>query len=110
MVVKQLQELEKRVKEIIAQNADYAQNVSFLMQENEALGERMISLAQENAELMQKVATLTEENAALSVKFDEAQTQAIQGLDALNQRDELSSSISGLLASIDSFKPQESIK
>lgn len=108
--MKQLQELEKRVKEIIAQNAEYAQNISFLMQENEALGEKMISLAQENAELVQKVTLLTQENESLSVRFDEAQTQAIQGLDALTQREELSHSINGLLASLDSFKPQESIK
>jgi len=108
--MKQLQELEKRIKEIIAQNADYAQNISLLVQENDALSEKMISLAQENAELMQKVATLTQENAALSVKFDEAQTQAIQGLDAAAQRDGLSSSINELLASLDSLKPQEAAK
>jgi predicted nuclease with TOPRIM domain len=108
--MKQLQELEKRIKEIITQNADYAESVSLLVQENNALSERMIFLAQENAELVQKVAALTQDNAALSVKFDEVQTQAIHGLDAVSQRDELSSSINGLLASIDSFKPQTSIK
>ncbi len=108
--MKQLQELEKHVKEIIAQSLEKAETISLLVQENNALSEKMISLAQENAELMQKVATLTQENAALSVKFDDMQTQALEGLDALSQHNELSSTITGLLASIESFKSQESMK
>jgi predicted nuclease with TOPRIM domain len=99
--MKQLQELESKVKAIIAKNNELAQNIELLLQENEALAAKMIGLAQENAELCEKVAALETTNAALSIKFDEAQTQAIQGLDAVAQRDELSASLNQLLATIE---------
>ena len=105
--MKQLQELEVKIKAIIAKNNELAQNIELLLQENEALAGKMIGLAQENAELCEKVAALEKNNAALSIKFDEAQTQAIQGLDAVAQRDELSASINQLLASIEHAKSPE---
>jgi hypothetical protein len=103
----QLLELESKIKAIIAKNNELTQNVELLVQENDALAAKMIGLAQENAELFEKVAALEKTNAALSIKFDEAQTQAIQGLDAVAQRDELSASINQLLASIEQVKTPE---
>ncbi|MDQ5890187.1 MAG: hypothetical protein QG604_61 [Candidatus Dependentiae bacterium] len=108
--MKQLQELAERVKVIIAQNAELKADVSGLTSENEALSAKVIELAQENAEFTVRIAALTQENAAISVKFDEVQTQAIQGLDAVTERDQLSSSINELLASIEALKPQEMSK
>lgn len=108
--MKQLQELTERVKLIVAQNADLTVNVRGLTQENEALSAKVIELAQANAELTEKIAALTKENAAISTKFDEAYTQAIQGIDAAAERDQLSASINELLASIESMKPSESSK
>ncbi len=105
--MKQLQELEIKIKAIIAKNNELTQNIALLLQENEALAGKMIGLAQENAELGEKVAALEQTNAALSIKFDEAQTQAIQGLDAVAQRDELSASLNQLLASMEHVQSPE---
>jgi len=108
--MKQLQELAEQVKVILALNAELKTNVLGLTQENEALSAKVVELAQANAELSEKVAALTQENAAISIKFDEAYSQAIQGIDAAAERDQLSVSISELLASIESMKSSEAPK
>ena len=104
--MKQLHELAEKVTKVIAQNTELKEQVACLMQESELLAEKAVSLAQENALLQEKIAALTQENAAILLKFDEAQTQAIQGLDAIVERDQLSSSISELLASIETINNQ----
>ena len=106
----QLQELQTKVRAIIASSAELKENNSMLIQENEAIAAKLIAIARENAELQEKVAALETLNAALSIKFDEAQTQAIQGLDAVEQCSELSASITQLLASIESAQLHEASK
>ena len=102
--MKQLQNLELQVKAIIAQNSELKENISLFAQENDAISAKLIALAQENAELSEKVAALEKTNAALSIRFDEAQTQALQGMDALTEREVVEKSIGQLLASIETAK------
>jgi len=104
--MKQLHELTEKVAKVITQNTELKGQIDCLMQESDLLAEKAISLAQENALLQEKIAALTQENAAILLKFDEVQTQAIQGLDAIAERDQLSSSINELLASIDTISNQ----
>lgn len=112
--MKQLHDLEIKVKAIIAQNSELKDNISLFMQETDALSAKMIALAQENAELTQKnvelsekVAALAQTNAALSIQFDDAQTQAIQGIDAQVERDAMEASLNQLIASLDSAQRRD---
>lgn len=105
--MKQLRELVERVQALVAQNVSLKEIVVGLKTETDLLSARLIELAQQNAELTEKVAALTQENAAFLVRFDEVQTQAIEGLDAVAEREHIASSINELLATMDAHKSPE---
>lgn len=105
--MKQLKELMERVRAVVAQNVSLSEMVAGLTTETDLLSAKLIELAQQNAELTEKVAALTQENAAFLVRFDEVQTQAIEGLDAVAEREQIASSINELLATMDAHRSQE---
>jgi len=108
--MKQLEELALRVAGIIASRDELRREIGALAAENDELRARLSILTEEYDLLAEKVAALSQENAALSFKFDEAQTQAIKGLDALAERDQLSRSINELLVTIESLQVNEATR
>jgi len=105
--MKQLQELLECVKTVVSQNKELKEMTSCLTQEIDLLSTKLVQLAQDNAELTEKIAALTQENAAILLKFDDLQTQAIQGLDALAEREQLAASLSHVLAGFENTQSSQ---